>query len=105
METQWKKKRDAAKDASEAEAVVTEALSDGGRAELLQFLGELYLEFKGPDVAGGGETGTLEAMRRVHVALQPTEEELVSVGINPMYLSDYLHHGDSANADAQEAVA
>lgn len=102
MDTKWKMQRDVAEDALEAERVVTEALSDGTRPELLQFLGELYKEFIGPDEAGGGETGTLEAMRRVHDFLKPTGEELVSVGINPEHLSAYLHHDDSVVAS--EAV-
>ncbi len=105
METQWKKKRDAAKDASESEGVVNQALHCGDREELLRFLGELYKEFIGPDEAGGGEAGTLDAMRRVHVALQPTDDELALVGVNPKHLSAYLNHDDSATQALQQAIA
>jgi hypothetical protein len=104
METQWKKKRDAAKDASEAESIVTEALRNGGRAELIQFLGELFTEFVAPDPVGG-EAGTLEAMRRVYDFLQPTDDELALVGVNPKHLSAYLHHDDSATQALQQAIA
>lgn len=106
METRWKKARDAARNALEAETVVTEALRDAGRAELLHFLGELYAEFVGPDEAGGGEAGTLDAMRRVHDSLQSTNAELVSVGVNPGHLSAYLRHDEPINVEAvQQAVA
>lgn len=106
MDTQWKNLWDSARTAAISVEVVDTALRIGGRTELLQFLGELYKEFIGPDDAGGGEVGTLDAMRRVHDFLQPANEELALAGINPRHLSAYLHHDESATAQAlQQAVA
>lgn len=89
----WKRELDEVRTFSEAEAVVTRALAYAERPELLDFLRELYYEFRGPDCEGGGEAGTLQHLRRISKHLVPTSAELEGRGIDSNALRSFVDHG------------
>jgi hypothetical protein len=75
----------------QAEGVVAHAISEAPRAELLQFMGELYADFIGEDPTGGS-AGTLEHIKRLNRFLGPSIEEFNSVGIDPLRFAAILKH-------------
>lgn len=87
----WKELLDRAPNLDAAEAVMGIALDRAPREELLEFLGDLYAEFAGPDPLGG-ESGTLDRIRRIVDFLSPTDEEFNGVDIDPAILGSYLKH-------------
>ncbi len=88
----WKQKLDGAKDLSEVQSLMAEAIKEGSRDDLLALLGELYDEFRGEDCAGGGASGTLNLMKHFYEFLNPTVSQLDTVGVDAKTLQEYLNH-------------
>ena len=89
----WMEKLSLAKNLSEAEGVVCEALMHGNRQSLLEFFKDLYEEFSGPDECGGGATGTLSRMALIQSELRFIPAELEKAGIDTDILKSYFFHG------------
>lgn len=51
--TRWKEELDRATSCEAADSIVNQAIDEAPQGELVQFLGELYEEFTGPDPVGG----------------------------------------------------
>ena len=82
---------DGASSFDEAREIVSTALACAPRAELLEFIKVLYLEFKGPDPSGG-EVGTLDHIRRITNSIALSDHEIESWGENPKDFRAILAH-------------
>ncbi|OHA18194.1 MAG: hypothetical protein A2664_01855 [Candidatus Taylorbacteria bacterium RIFCSPHIGHO2_01_FULL_46_22b] len=80
--SQWKNLLDEAADLTAAEAVIQRALL-ASREELLEFLHALFLEYVGPDGAGGGCNGTRDRIQQVARVIHLNDVDLEGLGLNP----------------------
>ncbi len=88
--TNWKELLDSQRTLAGADKTFATALCVGDRSELLAFLKDLDDEYKGPDSAGGGEAGTLHRLAELAQVLNPTQAELLELGIDVEELNAYI---------------